>query len=207
MLGVVGVGSAAVVTLVVASVVPSVLLGVLAALGAGLAAGQAVVIAIGTTGLVGHGDSIQTDLSGQLSHGVSVHAGQRDGNLIAAGGSGRTDGVLQRSSIGAAVAVELNLGHTGALNGDRGTGIQTDGLGVVSHSVGGASLVVGELNTVLLPHLLGGGEGGTLGLVGKGQGRSSFRSENGQGQNAAQQHSHSQNRHDFLHGFHCLVSS
>ena len=198
MIGVVRVGSATVVTLVVASVVPSMLLGVLATLGASVAAGQAVVVAIGATGLVGDGDSIQTNLSGQLSDGVGIHAVQSNGDLVTAGSSGRTDGVLQSSSIGAAIAVELDLGHAGALNDDRGAGIQTDGLGIVSHSIARASLVVGEGDTILLPHLSGGGEGGTLCLVSKGQGRSLFCGESRQGQDATQHQSRSQNRHNLL---------
>ena len=123
--------------------------------------------------LGGGGHAVGTHLSGG-GQGDAVHRSSKgdgvDTTLNSVGQTGR----FQGSSPGIAVltggGVDDQLGHAGIRDDDLGTLVETSRVGVVTHVGGGATLVVGQHQTVALPHLNGGGVLGALIQSGEVQG-------------------------------------
>ena len=154
-----------------------------------------------------HGDAIGAGLGAQglPSEGVG-RLSQHDGDdaAIHGGGSVGGEGIAPAVDVLSlqAGAIDDNLGHTGILD-DHGRGlVETSGIAlaaVVAHVRGGRTLIVGDGDAVLLPHLLLGGVGGTVCLIGKVNGSGMVSGRHREGDDAAQQQNRQRHRDQFAH--------
>ena len=178
--------------------------------GSNLPSGSGGLIACGGTdrlvaALTGVDNDVEhTDLSSQLGDEQGVHGSVKgDGHHGAVHGHGAIqDGGSQIGGVGILiiVAVEDDGGHTGARNGHSRSLIEADGIAlaaVVAYIRAGAGLIVGHGDAVLRPHLLLGGIGNAVGLVGEVDGsRTGRHSADGHGYQQAQT---SKDRDQFFH--------
>ena len=89
------------------------------------------------------------------------------------------EGFSARSCVSGSIAYNNDLGHSGAGNNQLRTLVETGGFCIITNITGGATLVVGNSNTVHYPDLLGGGKFGAVCLIIKAEGCFCFGSAGG----------------------------